>query len=144
MTVFSPPNDRHYGVYLSPYQEQTAQHGHSTLSQSTRTEINFSCATSWQNGAIPEFSAMLTSNGHKVIWLDYYQAPEGSNLNACAAVLADLSGRLRKLSLPNVSVVDAKDAIDPSDLSLFDDDLVHPSPKGGWVLAKHLAKVMQP
>ncbi len=97
-----------------------------------------------KNGSIPTFLRKLTGNGHRVIWLDYYRAPSNSDFAPCTKAFEAFSKRLKKLQMAQVTIADAKSVYDPTDLSLFDDDLVHPSPKGAKRLATLLADVIRP
>ena len=99
-----------------------------------------------QGGAMADFARGITARDQGVVLLGYYGTSiAGGPFAACADELTELSRRLALLadSDPAMIFVDAKDAIDPADLSLYAGDLAHPSVAGsariGTLIAQAIA-----
>lgn len=95
-------------------------------------------------GEIPEFLEALVTAGHKVIWLDYYRPPEGNPLEQCLPEFEAFTDRLQSMRITGVTYTSAAWAVGSQDLSLYDLDLLHPSPKGAALIAGHLADLIKP
>jgi len=94
-------------------------------------------------GDIPDFAEQVTTSGTNIFWAQYYDAPQsGGPFGDCADELAELEARLDRLAdrLPGVHMADMSEVIDPSDLSLYDPDRLHPSPEGSAVIGRWIAK----
>ena len=92
-------------------------------------------------GEIPDFLTDLTGDGLQVLWAQYYAPPAtGGPFTACVDELVEINARLTALAETNdaVHLANLAEAIDPSDLSLYDPDLVHPSPAGSAKIAAFL------
>ncbi|MEM9438716.1 MAG: SGNH/GDSL hydrolase family protein [Pseudomonadota bacterium] len=94
-------------------------------------------------GDIPDFAEQVTASGTNILWAQYYDAPLGGGpFSACADEFAELATRLNRLAnrLPGVHVTDLGGAIDPSDLTLYDPDRLHPSPEGSALIGRWIAR----
>ncbi|PJE29981.1 GDSL-like Lipase/Acylhydrolase family protein [Pseudooceanicola antarcticus] len=95
-------------------------------------------------GAIPALVADLRQSGARVVWADYYTSPRYAGTE-CSATYRDLAARLARMAArdPGVSLVDMDDVFDPSDLSLFAGDRLHPSKIGSERIARLIAPEIQ-
>ncbi|MFZ3582086.1 SGNH/GDSL hydrolase family protein [Loktanella sp. DJP18] len=96
-----------------------------------------------QGGAMADFARTLAARGHRIALLGYYGTSiAGGPFAPCADELTELSRRLDLLANDDVAIifVDAKDAIDPADLSLYDGDLTHPSPVGAALIGALISR----
>ncbi|MEM9435951.1 MAG: SGNH/GDSL hydrolase family protein [Pseudomonadota bacterium] len=94
-------------------------------------------------GDIPDFAEQVTASGTNILWAQYYDAPQGGGpFSACADELAELKTRLDRLAnrLPGIHMTDLSEAIDPSDLTLYAPDRLHPSPRGSAAIGSWLVK----
>jgi len=93
-------------------------------------------------GEFGEFLGDVVADGTRVFVLGYADPPVGGNeFSGCLADLRALAERLD--ALEGVTVVPVHEVIDPSDLSYYDPDRVHPSPKGSAVMADLLARAIE-
>lgn len=85
-------------------------------------------------GVLPDFVAELTEDGAQVALMGYPQLPQGAEygFDRCGDELIEYSGRQAALAdaIEGVIFIDAREVVDGQDLSLFDEDLVHPSEEG--------------
>ncbi|MBK4216685.1 SGNH/GDSL hydrolase family protein [Paracoccus caeni] len=95
-------------------------------------------------GQIPNLIARAQSQGAQVLWMGYYQAPKSTSFKGCRPALVELERRIALHAglRAGFYFLDAEDAFDPTDDTLFASDLTHPSQKGSAVLGRFLAKKM--
>lgn len=95
-------------------------------------------------GKISDLIARARAQGAQVLWMGYYQAPNSTSFKGCRPVLVELERRIAVHAAANQGVyfVDAEDAFDPSDATLFASDKTHPSAKGSAVLGRFLARTI--
>lgn len=102
-------------------------------------------STNGNAGEIPAFLDMLAGRATRVIWLDYYPVSvRGGPFAPCIEELATLEQRMQAAARqwPHVTFVDAGAVYNRRDLSLYDPDLIHPTPKGGARIATLLARTI--
>lgn len=94
-------------------------------------------------GVIPEMVGKLRAGGSRVVWADYYTAPRFAG-RPCPAY-DQLETRLSRLAAgdPGILFVDMDAVIASNDLTLFDADRTHPSPKGSALMAAAIARAMR-
>lgn len=95
-------------------------------------------------GKIPALIARAQSQGAQVLWMGYYQAPKSTSFKGCRPALVELERRIALHAglRDGFYFLDAEDAFDPTDDTLFASDLTHPSQKGSAVLGRFLAAKM--
>ena len=93
-------------------------------------------------GEFGEFLSDVVADGTRVFVLGYADPPVGGNdFSGCLADLRALAERLD--AMEGVTVVPVHQVIDPADMSYYDADRVHPSPKGSAVMADLLASAIE-
>ena len=95
-----------------------------------------------QAGAMADLARDIASRGPGVVLLGYYgTSVAGGPFAACADELTELSRRLALLADSDSAIifVDAKDVIDPADLTLYARDLAHPSAAGSALIGRQIA-----
>lgn len=93
-------------------------------------------------GEFGDFLSDVVADGTRVFVLGYVDPPVGGNeFSGCIPHLRALAGRLD--AMQGVTVVPVHQAIDPADLSYYDADRVHPSPKGSALMADLLARAIE-
>ena len=97
-----------------------------------------------QSGALPEAVQQMATGDTKIMFMMYYNLPEGAEFgfNRCEEWHQTYEDRLRRMGEGNQSVfiVDASDVVKATDLQYFQEDLVHPSQEGAEVLGAYLAE----
>ena len=94
-------------------------------------------------GQIPDFVEEIGLRGGKVLWVQYYDAPEGGGpFSACTDEFAELDARLEMLAntVDSFHLADMSEAIDPRNAGHYDPDRVHPSAEGSARIGAYLAK----
>ena len=92
-------------------------------------------------GALGVFLQQVVTDGTRVFLLGYADPPAGGNdFSGCIPHLRTLAERAK--TIPGVTLVPVRQAIDPHDTSLYDADRVHPSTKGSAVMARLLAEAI--
>jgi lysophospholipase L1-like esterase len=98
-------------------------------------------------GGLPALVARLRAGGAKVAVVGYYDGVAGAPtaFTPCQPEFDVMNRRLAKLAAgdPGLVLVDAGEAIDPADLSLYAPDRVHPSPDGAARIGAALARAMR-
>lgn len=93
-------------------------------------------------GAMPDFLDLMGSRGAQVLYVGYYDNPVGGGpFTGCEAAIGELESRLENLaqSRERFHFIDASDVYDSSDLTLYDEDRLHPSPKGSDLLGRWIS-----
>lgn len=97
-------------------------------------------------GALAALVGPVAASGVRVAIMGYPNLPEGAafGFDRCGEELIELASRQAALAShdDNIIFVDAREFIDSTDTSLFDEDLVHPSVEGGAVMGQHIAEAM--
>ena len=99
-----------------------------------------------QSGGIPNLARRATSLGSSVVIVGYFEAldtaapPHGM----CDDEIAELTQRLTGLAsaIPQVFAVDGRELVTPSQPALYDEDGIHPSPKGSASIASQVARII--
>lgn len=94
-------------------------------------------------GLIPSFVDGLVSSGKTAIYLAYYDMPDvDTEFTPCVPMFEAMEVRLIELAdqTSGFHVAQGRSVIDPADLSNYDSDYVHPSPKASKLLAELLAE----
>lgn len=102
-------------------------------------------AAKGEGGEIPAFLDLLAGRAARVIWLDYHPVSvRGGPFAPCIEALAILEQRVQAAARrrSHVTFVDAGAVYDRRDMSLYDPDLIHPTPKGGARIATLLARAI--
>lgn len=90
------------------------------------------------DGELGQFLNDVTSSGTKVFFLGYAQPPVGGNeFSGCVPYFETLAERVTQI--PGVTYVSVDGVIDPANLSLYDEDRIHPSIQGSDAMARLLA-----
>jgi lysophospholipase L1-like esterase len=99
------------------------------------------------DGEIPALIARLRMSRTRVAFVGYYDAARAAPtaFTPCQPEFDAMNARLARLAAsdPGLVFVDAGDVIDPSDLSLYDPDRIHPSPDGSLRIAAALARAIR-
>jgi len=98
-----------------------------------------------RSGEIPAFVADLLARGHRVVWVGYYgPSGLGGSFDRCDDELQDLNGRLSRLAdrYDDVLFIPVRDLFGPANRDRYDDDQVHPSPKGSVEMARRVARAI--
>ncbi len=97
-----------------------------------------------QRGEIPTLITRARAQGAQVVWMGYYQAPKSTSFKGCRPLLVELERRIATYAQrqPGVVFIDAEDAFDPTDDTLFAPDNTHPSPKGSALLGRFIARTI--
>lgn len=105
-------------------------------------EIDLLISPDGRTGAIPDLIATARSQGARVIWAGYYQAPQSRSFRGCRPGLVELERRIavHARQTPGVVFVDTEDVFDPRNRALYASDLTHPSPAGSAVIGRFLAR----
>ncbi len=92
-------------------------------------------------GEVPQFIAQVLRDGAQVVWMGYYASPRSGPFAGCRPFLVEYDARMARLAqaTPGLTFVDAEEALEPSDRSLFAVDGIHPSPKGAGRVGRYLA-----
>jgi len=100
-----------------------------------------------QEGAMADFVREVTDAGVRVMIMGYYGLPETAEFgfDECSALIPELSLRQAALAESDamIAFADAVEVVDGTDLSMFDDDHVHPSIEGGAVVGEFLADAIR-
>ena len=97
-------------------------------------------------GVLPELVDRISSDGHNIIVLGYYDIPEESeDFAGCDPVIVELNLRKQQIaeSRDGVWFVSARDVVQPDRLEMYDEDLLHPSVEGSRVIGEHIADFIQ-
>ncbi|MFT5680121.1 MAG: acyl-CoA thioesterase-1 [Myxococcota bacterium] len=98
------------------------------------------------SGAMADFAAGVTAEGVKVMIMGYYVVPETAEFgfDQCMTLLPELSARQAALaeSDPMIWFADASEVVTGDDLSMYDEDHVHPSLDGSVVVGDFLAEAI--
>ena len=96
-----------------------------------------------QSGAIASFIDQVRATGVKVAFVGYYVLPSGAafGFDRCGDELSTMRTRasLMATSRDGVIFVDATQAVQATDLSMYDDDRVHPSVAGSAAVGALIA-----
>lgn len=95
-------------------------------------------------GAIPLLVEELRGQGSRVIWVDYYTAPRYAG-TTCELTYKEFGLRVSRMAdrLSGVIFIDLDETFRADDLSLFDQDRLHPSPKGSALIAEAVAELLK-
>ena len=97
-------------------------------------------------GDIPRLIARIRATGAKVGFVGYYDAAEAgaTSFSPCQSAFDTINARTARLAArdPGLLFFDAGTVIDPSDRSLYADDLIHPSPRGAALIGQGLGRAM--
>lgn len=96
-------------------------------------------------GAYADLIDRVTAQGTQVIIMGYAPiSSAGGPFASCEFALNDLMDRQARLAAsdPDVTFVDVRTVISPDNLAAYDDDLLHPSPQGGALMAGAIAAVI--
>lgn len=107
-------------------------------------EVDQLISATGETGAIPDLIARARSQGAKVLWAGYYDAPDSLSFAGCRPSLVELDRRVALYARANDGVffVDIEDVLDPADADLLASELTHPSPAGSLVIARFLARAI--
>ncbi|MEO0677542.1 MAG: SGNH/GDSL hydrolase family protein [Pseudomonadota bacterium] len=97
-------------------------------------------------GAFPDFLDEVSARGTRVLYVGYYENPVGGGpFSGCERVIDTLEARIEDLARrrEDLFAIDASDVFDSSDLSLYDADRLHPSPKGSALLGRWIADALK-
>lgn len=98
-------------------------------------------------GTIPEFVTSLIQQNKKVMYLGYYDIPQGAEFGfgRCTPLFQTQHQRLQRMAdlLTSAWYVSAGDVVSPMDESNYDSDLVHPSVTGGQRVGAHIAQAIR-
>ncbi|MEL6346796.1 MAG: SGNH/GDSL hydrolase family protein [Myxococcota bacterium] len=97
-----------------------------------------------ERGAMADFTREVAASGVRVMIMGYYELPSGADFefDGCQDELATLSDRQQRLAdaVDGIWFADGREVVDGEDLSMFVDDLVHPSIEGSRVVGEQLAQ----
>ena len=97
-------------------------------------------------GALPDFVDTVVGQGVRVVIMGYYSVPPTAEygFDLCGDTLSEYSQRQLALANTNDKVwfLDGSQVIDSADLSLYDEDHVHPSEQGIEVLGNAIADLI--
>ncbi|MEM0976174.1 MAG: SGNH/GDSL hydrolase family protein [Pseudomonadota bacterium] len=99
-----------------------------------------------RQGAMPDLVNEIRDAGAQIVLLGYYMPPSGGTEEfGCIDDLSALNERYRTLSARDVDVyfLNVAELIPRNDLSLFDADLLHPSPKGSRILGNAIVELIE-
>ncbi len=95
------------------------------------------------SGELPDFVDDVTGQGFRVIMFGYYSMPPTAQYGFanCNDAVDTYSQRQQLLAQSNENVwfVDGRQIVDPNDLTLYDDDHVHPSELGSRLIGQAIA-----
>ncbi|ROU03519.1 SGNH/GDSL hydrolase family protein [Histidinibacterium lentulum] len=84
-----------------------------------------------RTGEVPEFVARVAASGARIVWVLYYDSPEGppTPFTACRGAFDELDARLDRLAriVPALTLADAGPLIDPATAADYAPDRIHPS-----------------
>ena len=110
-------------------------------------EANSIISADGLNGDLPEFIDQIATGDTKVIFMTYYQLPDGAEygFDRCNEWNQELRSRVVTLAASNDSVFEvyAGDVVAPTDLQYFAEDRVHPSAAGAEVMGEYIAQTIQ-
>ncbi|MEO0948731.1 MAG: SGNH/GDSL hydrolase family protein [Cyanobacteria bacterium J06641_5] len=113
------------------------------LCQATLDEL---VSTDGLRGQYPDFVRSVVEDNSRVLVMGYYMPPVGAEteFTDCTNDFVELNERLAWMaaSIDGVYFAAAADAIDPTDRTSYDPDLVHPSPQGARSIGKLLAQTI--
>ena len=99
------------------------------------------------DGDIPALLARIRASGSRVAFIGYYHdaTASPSGFAPCQPEFDIINARLTELAAddPGLLFVDAGDAIDPDDRSLYARDLIHPSRRGSEAIGRALADAIR-
>ena len=78
--------------------------------------------------------------------MGYYKIPEDApDFEGCDPIIQTLSQRQERLAQQNnaISFADASTVLDGQDISMYDEDMIHPSIKGCQTIGTFLAEAIQ-
>lgn len=96
-------------------------------------------------GAMPDFLDLTEERGARVLYVGYYENPVGGGpFSGCEDAIGTLEARMQSLAAARdgFEMIDASDIYDNADLTLYDADRLHPSPKGSALLGTWIAGVL--
>ena len=90
------------------------------------------------------FAEEVADSGVRVMIMGYYGLPEDADygFDACMTLLPEMSARQTALAdgHPMIWFADTAEVVSGNDLTMFDEDQVHPSIEGGAVVGTFLAE----
>ena len=99
-----------------------------------------------QSGVLPELVDEISSNGHSVVIVGYFQIPEDQpDFGNCGDTLVELNARQQQVAAERDGVwfISSGDVVSPADMSHYDDDSLHPSIEGSTVIGQNIANTIQ-
>ena len=107
-------------------------------------EIEALISPDGRSGAIPDLIAQAHSQGARVIWLGYYEAPETTSFQGCRPGLVEIERRIALLARDDDKTyfLDAEDILDSANRDLLDRDRTHPSVEGSDLIGKEIARMI--
>jgi acyl-CoA thioesterase I len=100
-----------------------------------------------QEGVMADFVREVSDAGVRVLIMGYYGLPETAEFgfDQCLSLIPELSARQEALAASDemIEFADATEVVDGVDLSMFDDDHVHPSIEGSAVVGAFLADAIR-
>lgn len=99
-----------------------------------------------QTGVMADFVREVADSGVQVMIMGYYGIPETAEFgfDQCIPLISELSARQAALAGSDAMIefADAAEVVDGTDLSMFDDDHVHPSLAGSAAVGAFLAEAI--
>lgn len=99
------------------------------------------------SGDIPEFVRGAIATGSKVMYVGYYDLPDGAEFgfDRCGDEVDIFNTRLVEMAdaIAGVWFVSAEDAVMADGLAAYDDDLVHPSVLGSALIGEEIAREIE-
>lgn len=99
-----------------------------------------------QSGVLPDLVDEISSNGHSVVIVGYFQIPEDQpDFGNCGETLVALNARQQQVAAERDGVwfISSGDVVSPADMSHYDDDSLHPSVEGSTVIGQNIAEIIQ-
>ena len=96
-------------------------------------------------GVMADFATSVADSGVRVLIMGYYDIPvDAPDFEGCAPVMQQLSDRQSRLAQGHdgITFADASRVMDGRDLSMYDEDMIHPSQDGCQTLGTFLADVI--
>jgi len=99
-----------------------------------------------QSGTLSELVDEVSSKGHSVVIVGYFQIPEEQpDFGNCGDTLVELNARQQQVAETRDGVwfISSGDVVSPADMSHYDDDSLHPSVEGSAVIGQNIAETIQ-
>ena len=103
-------------------------------------------AADGSSGVLPMLVDRIVDDGHNIVLVGYYNIPEeAEGFEGCNTPITELNTRQRNIaeSREGVWFVSPRDVVQPDNLEMYDDDLIHPSVEGSRVIGEHIATFIQ-